>query len=117
MVRVIPGVEVKVVKEIIPPPAYPSGTVALIGTAEKGPELKPVHCGSWREFADTFGADPEYSLTLDAKMCFQNLTNVHSGWDSYRIKDNIYRSAIREEGHVLNRGNHGNNPFIAMPAG
>jgi hypothetical protein len=56
LARVIPGVEVKVVKEIIPPPAYPSGTVALIGTAEKGPELTPVHLGSWREFADTFGA-------------------------------------------------------------
>ena len=72
MARVIPGVEVKVVKEIIPPPAYPSGTVALIGTAEKGPELTPVHLGSWREFADTFGAGTDFTLTLNAKQCFQN---------------------------------------------
>ncbi len=72
MVRVIPGVEVKVVKEIIPPPAYPSGTVAIVGTAEKGPELTPVHLGSWREFADTFGAGTDFTLTLNAKQCFQN---------------------------------------------
>ncbi len=72
MVRVIPGVEVKVVKEIIPPAAYPSGVVALIGTAEMGPELTPVHLGSWREFADTFGANPDYTLTQNAKQCFQN---------------------------------------------
>lgn len=72
MVRVIPGVEIKVVKEIIPPPAYPSGVAALIGTAEKGPELTPVHCGSWREFADTFGDSPEFTLTEDAKRSFQN---------------------------------------------
>jgi len=72
MVRIIPGVEVKVVKEIIPPPAYPSGTAALIGTAEKGPELTPIHLGSWREFADTFGASTDYTMTLNAKQCFQN---------------------------------------------
>ena len=72
MVRVIPGVEVNVVKEIIPPPAYPSGTVAMIGTAEKGPEMDPVHVGSWREFANTFGANVDYSMTLNAKQCFQN---------------------------------------------
>lgn len=72
MVLVIPGVEVKVIKEIIPPAAYPSGVVAMIGTAEKGPELTPTHLGSWREFADLFGDSPEYTLTQNAKQCFQN---------------------------------------------
>ena len=72
MVRVIPGVEVKVIKEIIPPAAYPSGVVAMIGTAEKGPELTPTHLGSWREFANLFGDSPEYTLTQNAKQCFQN---------------------------------------------
>ncbi|MEM3004858.1 MAG: phage tail sheath subtilisin-like domain-containing protein, partial [Candidatus Bathyarchaeia archaeon] len=72
MVRVIPGVEINVVKEIIPPAAYPSGVVALIGTAEKGPELTPVHLGSWREFADTFGTSLDYTLTNEAKQAFQN---------------------------------------------
>ena len=72
MVRVIPGVEVKVIKEIIPPAAYPSGVVALIGASEMGPELTPTHTGSWREFADIFGSNPDYSLVRDAKQAFQN---------------------------------------------
>ena len=72
MVRVIPGVEVKVIKEIIPPAAYPSGVVALIGTAEMGPEMDPTHVGSWREFADKFGDNPDYTLTNNAKQAFQN---------------------------------------------
>lgn len=72
MSRVIPGVDVKVVKELVPPAAYPSGVVALIGTAEKGPELTTVHVGSWREFADKFGSNLDYTLTLDAKQAFQN---------------------------------------------
>jgi hypothetical protein len=72
LVRVIPGVEVKVIKEIIPPAAYPSGVVGMMGTAEKGPELTPTHLGSWREFADMFGDSPEYTLTQSAKQAFQN---------------------------------------------
>jgi phage tail sheath protein FI len=72
LVRVIPGVEVKVIKEIIPPAPYPSGVVAMIGTAERGPELTPTHLGSWREFADMFGDSTEYTLTQNAKQCFQN---------------------------------------------
>ena len=72
MVRVIPGVEVKVIKEIIPPAAYPSGVVALIGASPQGPEGMPTHVGSWREFADTFGSNPDYSLVINAKQAFQN---------------------------------------------
>ena len=72
MVRVLPGVEIKVVKEIIPPPAYPSGVVSLIGTAEKGPLLSPTHLGSWKEFTETFGLSPDYTLTQEAKGAFQN---------------------------------------------
>jgi len=72
LVRVIPGVEIKVVKEMVPPPAYPSGVVSLIGTAEKGPVLTPTHLGSWKEFTETFGSSPDYTLTQEAKNCFQN---------------------------------------------
>ena len=72
MVRVLPGVEIKVVKEIIPPPAYPSGVVSLIGTAEKGPLGSPTHLGSWKEFTETFGSSPDYTLTQEAKGAFQN---------------------------------------------
>jgi len=72
MVRVIPGVEIKVIKEIIPPAAYPSGVAALIGTAEMGPILKPTHTGSWRDFADVFGGNDSFTLTKNAKQAFQN---------------------------------------------
>ena len=72
MVRIIPGVEIKVVKEIIPPAPMPSGVAALIGTSEKGPELTPTHIGSWREFADMFGSSTDYTLTQDAKSAFLN---------------------------------------------
>jgi hypothetical protein len=72
LVRIIPGVEIKVVKEIIPPPARPSGVVALIGPTEKGPELTPTHVGSWKEFTEIFGSSSEYTVTQDAKQCFQN---------------------------------------------
>jgi len=72
LVRVIPGVEVKVVKEIIPPAAYPSGVVALVGTSSKGPELTPTHFSSWRDFVEVYGDSIDYTLPLSAKQCFQN---------------------------------------------
>jgi len=72
LARVIPGVEIKVIKEIVPTPTYPSGVVSLIGTAEKGPILTPTHLGSWKDFTEAFGSDPQYTLTQDAKGCFQN---------------------------------------------
>lgn len=41
MARILPGVEIKVVKEIVPQQLNPSGIVGIIGTAEKGPVLIP----------------------------------------------------------------------------
>jgi len=72
LVRVIPGVEIKVVKEIIPPPPYPSGVVALVGAMEKGPVMEPTHVGSWKEFTELFGANLDYAVTQDAKQSFLN---------------------------------------------
>jgi len=70
--RILPGVEIKVVKEIIPPPAFPSGVVAVMGTTEKGPALEPTHVSTYKEFTETFGSSPDYTMTEDAKRCFQN---------------------------------------------
>ncbi|MEM2938838.1 MAG: phage tail sheath subtilisin-like domain-containing protein [Candidatus Bathyarchaeia archaeon] len=44
----------------------------MVGTAEKGPLLTPVHLSSWREYVETFGSNTEYTLTKDARDCFQN---------------------------------------------
>jgi hypothetical protein len=72
MVRIIPGVEIQVVKEIVPQQLHPAGIVGLIGPAEKGPILTPTPTTSYREFAEKFGSNPDYTLTRDAKLCFQN---------------------------------------------
>jgi len=72
LVRILPGVEIKVVKEIVPQQLHPSGIVGLMGTAEKGPILMPTPVTSFREFTDKFGSDPNQSLTKEARLCFLN---------------------------------------------
>lgn len=72
MVRILPGVEIKVVKEIVPQQLHPSGIVGLMGTAEKGPVLMPTPVTSFREFQDKFGSDPNQSLTKEVRLCFLN---------------------------------------------
>ena len=48
MVRVIPGVEVKVVKEIVPQQLFPAGVVGMIGTANDGPVGIPTAVTSYQ---------------------------------------------------------------------
>ena len=70
--RILPGVEIKVVKEIVPQQLNPSGVVGMMGTAEKGPVLLPTPVNSFREFQDKFGSDPNQSLTQEARLAFLN---------------------------------------------
>jgi len=72
LVRILPGVEIQVVKEIVPQQLHPSGIVGLVGTAEKGPILMPTPVTSYREFTDKFGSDTAYTLTKEARQCFLN---------------------------------------------
>ena len=72
LVRILPGVEIQVVKEIVPQQLHPSGIVGLVGTAEKGPILMPTPVTSYREFKEKFGSDPTQSLTKEARLCFLN---------------------------------------------
>lgn len=72
MARILPGVEIQVVKEIVPQQLHPSGIVGLIGTAEKGPALMPTPVTSYREFKEKFGSDTTQSLTKEARLCFLN---------------------------------------------
>jgi hypothetical protein len=72
MTRVIPGVEIKVIKEIVPGQLNPTGVVAMIGATEKGEALKPVHVSSYREFTNRFGSGEQYLMTRDVKQSFQN---------------------------------------------
>jgi hypothetical protein len=72
MTRILPGVEVTVVKEIVPQQLNPSGVVGLMGVAEKGPILTPTPVTSYREYQEKFGSDTSYSLTKEARLAFQN---------------------------------------------
>lgn len=72
MVRILPGVEIQVVKEIVPQQLHPSGVVGLIGTAEKGPMLTATPVTSYREYQEKFGSDTSFSLTKEARLCFMN---------------------------------------------
>jgi len=72
MTRILPGVEIQVIKEIVPQQLNPSGVVAMIGTTEKGTSLEPVFVSSFREFADKFGSNEQFTITREAKQAFQN---------------------------------------------
>lgn len=80
MVLVIPGVEIKVVKEIVPQQLHPSGIVGLIGVAElpseaeilPPPPLVPTPVTSYKAFTENFGSDTTQSLVKEARLCFLN---------------------------------------------
>ncbi len=72
MARILPGVEIQVLKEIVPQQLHPSGVVGLVGTAEKGPVLKPIPTTSYRELTEKFGGDQTHSLIKDARLAFLN---------------------------------------------
>jgi len=72
LARILPGVEIQVVKEIVPQQLHPSGIVGVIGTAEKGPMLIPTPVTSYSEFKDIFGSDATQSLAKEVRNCFLN---------------------------------------------
>ena len=73
MVRVIPGVEVNIVKEIVPQQLYPAGVVGMIGTANDGPIGTAVTVTSYREFLEYFGPEEAgFTLHKEVKKAFLN---------------------------------------------
>lgn len=70
MARVIPGVEVKVEKAIVPQQLNPSGVVGIIGTAAKGKIGVPKAVGSYAELTEEFGTIG--SLPREARQAFLN---------------------------------------------
>jgi hypothetical protein len=70
--RVIPGVSVEVVKEIVPQQLYPSGIVGLIGTAEKGQNNKINGFTSYKEIKTEYGEPENGTLVKEAKLAFLN---------------------------------------------
>jgi hypothetical protein len=70
--RVIPGVEIQVIKEIVPTQLYPAGVVGMIGTADKGPVGKPIALTSYQEMKEKFLDKTPGSLIKDGKDAFLN---------------------------------------------
>jgi hypothetical protein len=66
MARIIPGVQVTVVKEVVPPQLAPSGVLGLIGITENevpaDSNSKTVRASSWSRFVEVCGAVSAYSL-------------------------------------------------------
>ena len=70
--RVIPGVEIQVIKEIVPRQLYPAGVVGMIGTSDKGPVGKPIALTSYQEMKEKFLDKTPGSLIKDGKNAFLN---------------------------------------------
>ena len=70
MARIIPGVQVSVVKEVVPPQLAPSGVLGLIGITEKIPE-ETERASSWSRFVEVFGPGSAFSMP-EARQALQN---------------------------------------------
>jgi hypothetical protein len=124
LVRILPGVEIQVVKEIVPQQLHPSGVVGLIGTAEKGPLLTPTPVTSYREYQEKFGSDVSFSLTKEARLCFMNgvfevfATRIEASGTvnaSATLRDSDGEDALRLEARAV--GEAGNRLKYAITQG
>lgn len=62
MSLIIPGVEVKVVKDVLAPQLAPSGVLGLVGVTEKQPPGGVGRAQSWNTFVELFGAASAFSV-------------------------------------------------------
>lgn len=122
MTRILPGVEIRVIKEIVPKQLNPSGVVGMIGACEKGEILKPLHVGSYKEFIEKFGESVEYAIVNDAKMAFQNgvseVVVVRIGNAEYAkgiVKNKKGKDCV--EFSAKNSGETGNNILVKVENG
>jgi hypothetical protein len=68
--RIIPGVTVQVLREIVPPLPSPSGVLGLVGVADVTPDrLTPVD--SFTRFLEVFGPASSFSMP-EVRQAFQN---------------------------------------------
>ncbi len=124
MARIIPGVEIEVIKEIVPQQLNPSGVVAMIGTTEKGDVLTPTHVSSYKEFAEKFGSGDQYTIINDAKQAFQNgvfevvVTSI-SGSEGAKASLVLKDPKDRDSVDITTKkfGEAGNNVSIKVEAG
>ncbi|MCP4162105.1 MAG: phage tail sheath protein [Deltaproteobacteria bacterium] len=70
MSRIIPGIQVDVVKEVVPPQLSPSGVLGLIGITEKIPK-GTERASSWSRFIELYGPGSAHSMP-EARQAVQN---------------------------------------------
>ncbi len=70
MTRIIPGVQVTVVKEVVPPQLAPSGVLGVTGVTENDTGAVE-RAASWSRFVEVFGPGSAYSMP-EAKQALQN---------------------------------------------
>jgi phage tail sheath protein FI len=70
MARIIPGVQVTVVKEVVPPQLAPSGVLGLIGLTEKTLS-QTERASSWSRFLEVSGSASAYSIP-EARLALAN---------------------------------------------
>lgn len=68
---IIPGVQVSVVKEVVPPQLAPSGVLGVVGLVEKIPAGAPGRASSWNRFVELFGPGSAFSMP-EARQALQN---------------------------------------------
>jgi hypothetical protein len=73
---IIPGVQVTVVKEVLPQQLSPSGVLGLVGFVEKAEltdqnEIKVTRAGSWSRYLEVLGRGSAYSLP-EARQALDN---------------------------------------------
>ena len=59
---------------------------------------------------------PAEMLCGKSEVDLKNLTDIHSGRNTQRVKNDIKRSAVLKEGHILLRKNTGNNTLVSVTA-
>lgn len=68
---IIPGVQVSVVKEVVPPQLSPTGVLGLVGLTERVPEGGVGRASSWKRFVELFGPGSAHSMP-EARQALQN---------------------------------------------
>jgi hypothetical protein len=61
MARIVPGVEVRVVKEVLPPQLAPSGVLGLVGLTEIIPP-DTTRAAKWSSFLEAFGPGTAFGI-------------------------------------------------------
>lgn len=72
MARIVPGVQVTVVKDVVPQQLAPSGVLGLVGLVEKVPDgASVVRASSWSRLVEQCGPGTAYSLP-EARQALDN---------------------------------------------